>query len=79
MIHGAYGARKPDASCMKDGQCIRNYSKPFNLETQFGEDGYPQYACPNDGQTFTDSRNRVYDNTTNVTNLVYPEALANLF
>jgi len=62
MIHGACGARNPDASCMKDGQCIRHFPKPFNPETQFGEDGYPRYAHPNDGRTFTDSRNRVHDN-----------------
>ena len=62
MIHGAYGGRNPDASSMKDEQCIRHFPKLFNPETQFGEDGYPQYACPNDGWTFTDSRNHVYDN-----------------
>ena len=48
--------------CMRDGKCSKYFPKPFNPETWFGEDGYPKYSRPNDGQTFSDSRGNVYDN-----------------
>jgi hypothetical protein len=62
MLHGICGASNPRASCMKDGNCSRHFPKSFNPETRFGEDGYPEYARPNDGRTFTDSRGQIYDN-----------------
>jgi len=33
--------------------CSKHYPKDFCEETHFGDDGYPQYARPNNGCTFT--------------------------
>jgi hypothetical protein len=62
MLHGPCGADNPNAPCMRDGKCSKYFPKPFNPETRFGEDGYPEYSRPNDGRTFSDSRGNVYDN-----------------
>jgi len=59
MLHGPCGA--PDhvsAPCMEKDvnqayHCSKHYPKDFCEETHFGEDGYPQYARPNNGRTFT--------------------------
>jgi hypothetical protein len=62
MIHGSCGPTNPNAPCMQDGKCSRYFPKPFNPETRLGEDGYPEYARPNDGRTFSNSRGHIYDN-----------------
>ena len=49
MLHNLYGATYPNAPCMQDGKCSKQYPMPFNPETQFGDNGYPDYARPNDG------------------------------
>ncbi|XP_046660821.1 uncharacterized protein LOC124354421 [Homalodisca vitripennis] len=51
MIHGPCGNLNPTSSCMKDRQCTKRYPRSFLLETQTGQDGYPQYKGrkPEDG------------------------------
>ena len=44
MLHNLYGATYPNAPCMQDGKCSKQYPMPFNPETQFGNNGYPNYA-----------------------------------
>jgi hypothetical protein len=61
MLHGC-GDGNQNAPCMKEGKCIKHFPKPFNLDTRFGEDGYPEYARPNDGRAFTDSNGHIFDN-----------------
>jgi PIF1-like helicase/Helitron helicase-like domain at N-terminus len=59
MVHGPCGA--PDhisSACMvKDAnqqyRCSKHYPRDFCEETHFGEDGYPRYARPDNGRTFT--------------------------
>jgi hypothetical protein len=41
---------------------VASYLKSFNPKTQVDEDGYPLYAQPNDGQTYTNSKDEVFDN-----------------
>ena len=52
MVHGPCGTAKPDAKCMVDGHCSKRYRKEFCENTQFGDDGYPKYARPNNGRSF---------------------------
>jgi hypothetical protein len=61
MLHGC-GDGNRNALCIKEGKCTKHFPKLFNSDTQFGEDGYPEYACPNDGQAFTDSNGHIFDN-----------------
>jgi hypothetical protein len=51
MLHGPCGAAKPGAPCMKDGKCSKHFPKEFVEHTIYGENGYPQYARPNNGRT----------------------------
>lgn len=57
MVHGPCGAEKPNAKCMADGRCTKKYQE-FCETTHFGDDGYPQYARPNNGHCY-DNRNVV--------------------
>ena len=52
MVHGPCGNEKPDAKCMVDGHCSKHFRKEFCENTQFGDDGYPKYARPNNGRSF---------------------------
>ena len=61
MLHGPCGADKPNAPCMVDGRCSKNYPKQFNEHTIYGQNGYPQYARPDNGRT-VEKNNHVYDN-----------------
>ena len=61
MVHGPCGAEKPNAKCMADGRCTKKYPKEFRETTHFGDDGYPQYARPNNGRYFEKNGHR-YDN-----------------
>ena len=47
---------------MVKGQCSRHYPKDFCPETSLGQDGYLEYARPNDGRTYTNSRGHTCDN-----------------
>ena len=68
MLHGPCGAAFPDSPCMvrnKDGKlaCRAGYPKPFNEKTTLQQNGYPNYARPNNGRTFKKKKsNFVYDN-----------------
>ncbi|KXN90268.1 hypothetical protein AN958_04576 [Leucoagaricus sp. SymC.cos] len=61
MMHGPCGDRFPNACCMVNGRCSKQYPKPFNSETLYGEDAYSRYARPEDGPTFTKA-GFTYDN-----------------
>ncbi|KNZ73372.1 hypothetical protein J132_07670 [Termitomyces sp. J132] len=60
MVHGPCGAAKPNAKCMVDGKCSKKYLKEFQEATQY-ENGYSQYARPNNGRFF-DKNGYCYDN-----------------
>jgi hypothetical protein len=49
MIHGPCGRDNPNASCMKDGRCSKNYPKNFQDETIFDESGFVLYKRRNNG------------------------------
>ena len=61
MLHGPCGADKPNAPCMVDGKCSKHYPKEFSETTVYGENGYPQYARPNNGRTVV-KNGFTYDN-----------------
>ena len=45
MVHGPCGHLNPACSCMKDGQCSKNYPKrPLRPATNINVNGYPEYA-----------------------------------
>ena len=62
MVHGPCGADYPHAKCMVNGACGKRYPKDFLETTQFGEDGYPQYARPNNGREFVGHAGYIYTN-----------------
>ena len=61
MLHGPCGNEKPNAPCMVNGKCSKHYPKEFNDQTIYGENGFPQYARPNNERTVT-KNGHVYDN-----------------
>ena len=62
MVHGPCGRDHPHAKCMVNGACSKWYPKDFLEHTLFGEDGYPQYARPNNGRVFTNHAGHTYTN-----------------
>jgi len=61
MVHVVLG--HPSSVCMVDGVCFKALSKAVSGQTLFyGDDGYPEYARPDNGRTFTDRRNNPHDN-----------------
>jgi hypothetical protein len=62
MTHSPCGPEHPNASCMVDGVCSKHFPKEFCPETRFSEDGYPEYARPDNGRTYTNSRGQTFDN-----------------
>jgi hypothetical protein len=38
---------------MRDGTCTKSFPKPFQAETEAGDDSYPIYARPDNGRTAT--------------------------
>jgi hypothetical protein len=52
MVHGPCGVLNPHAPCMKDNKCIHGYPKAFQQYTTMDHDGYPHYACPDDGRCY---------------------------
>jgi len=46
MVHGPCGPGKPSARCMVNNVCSKHYPKTFREETLYGDDGYPEYARP---------------------------------
>jgi hypothetical protein len=59
MIHGPCGGLSPNAPCMKDGICSKNYPKPYAEITTDATSGYPIYRRRNNGQTFRKPRTNV--------------------
>lgn len=53
MIHRPCSTLNPSALCMKNGHCMKRYPKAFQEHTMTTDDGYPSYAHPNDGQSFS--------------------------
>jgi hypothetical protein len=53
MVHGPCGKWNPDSPCMKDGKCTKKFPKAFQAETVIRHDGYPVYARPNDGRSYS--------------------------
>ena len=51
MLHSPCGTAKPKAPCMVDNRCSKHYPKEFIENTVYGENGYPQYARPDNGRT----------------------------
>jgi len=62
MAHGPCGPGKPSAVCMVNGVCSKHYPRDFQPDTVFGDSGYPEYARPDNGRTFTDRRGYIHDN-----------------
>lgn len=52
MVHGPCGALNPNAPCMDNGRCTKNYPKPFQAQTMIDQEGYPRYFRPDDQRTF---------------------------
>ena len=61
MVYGPYGAAHPNAKCMVDGRCSKRYPNEFQETTLYGDDGYLQYARPDNGHFFEKHGHR-YDN-----------------
>lgn len=62
MVHGPCGRDYPNAKCMINGACSKRYPKDFLESTLFGEDGYPQYARPDNGRVFVNRAGYTYTN-----------------
>ncbi|OBZ78054.1 hypothetical protein A0H81_02325 [Grifola frondosa] len=63
MLHGPCGPAHPNAPCMSENAtCSKRYPRDFCEETTMGEDGYPVYARPNNGRTFTNAKGQVFTN-----------------
>ena len=52
MVHGPCGDKECKAKCMADGKCTKHFPKDFCEQTVYSENGYPLYACPNNGCSF---------------------------
>jgi hypothetical protein len=71
MLHNLYGATYSNALCMQNTKCSKQYPMLFNLETQFGNNGYPNYARPNDSQTFSNLKGHFFNNQSVVSHNLY--------
>ena len=49
MIHGPCGNFNLSVPCMQNGKCTKGYPKAFQQNTCTTKDGYPLYACPDNG------------------------------
>ncbi|KAF5349437.1 hypothetical protein D9758_014620 [Tetrapyrgos nigripes] len=61
MVHGPCGAHDSQACCMEKGRCTKYYPKSFQQFTTFDDDGYPNYARPDDGHAY-EVRGQMVDN-----------------
>ena len=59
MIHSPCGIDNPNAVCMVNGQCQKNFPKQFREETDANIDGYPAYRRRNNGESFQVGRHQV--------------------
>ena len=53
MVHGPCGYINASAPCMRNGHCTKGYPKAFQDFTTTNDDGYPSYARPNDGRSYS--------------------------
>ena len=55
MIHGPCGSQNLNSPCMDKNTniCTKNFPKPYNANTTFKSNGYPQYIRSNDGVKIT--------------------------
>ncbi len=51
MMHGPCGAMFPNAPCMEDGKCKKQYPRKFQSEMVTDVHGYPIYRCKDTGRT----------------------------
>ncbi len=51
MMHGPCGSAFPNASCMEEGKCKKQYPHKFQSETVTDVNGYPIYRHRNMGHT----------------------------
>ena len=49
MLHGPCGEFNPNSPCMVDGKCKAGYPREFREHTTMSEDGFAQYARPDNG------------------------------
>lgn len=52
MMHGPCGVLNPNNVCMKDRKCRSSYPKSFCLETEVGDDSFPNYRRRDDNQRY---------------------------
>jgi hypothetical protein len=50
-MHGPCGVAFPNAPCMEDGKCKKQYPRKFQFETMTNVNRYPIYRCINTGRT----------------------------
>ena len=55
MLHGPCGSINPEMVCMEEGNCSKEFPKPFQAETVNTGDGYPKYKRSQDGPTIQKS------------------------
>ncbi|HEV7738464.1 MAG TPA: helitron helicase-like domain-containing protein, partial [Chlamydiales bacterium] len=53
MLHGPCGPEYPNAPCMKNGVCSKNFPKRFQEATICTPNAYPAYQRRNNGRVFT--------------------------
>ena len=58
MLHGPCTPER----CMENGQCKKHFPKSFCEQTQMKDDGYPEYARPNNGRTVEKANNVIFTN-----------------
>jgi len=51
MMHGPCGATFPNAPCMEEGKCKKQYPRKFQSETVMDVNGYPIYRHRDTGRT----------------------------
>ena len=52
MIHGPCGCRNPNAPCMEEGVCTKNYPKEFQENTLLQDGAYPKYRRRDTGEVW---------------------------
>jgi hypothetical protein len=62
MIHGPCGRSHSRSPCMDNGECTKNFPKPYEVETRENVDGYPRYRRRYSVQQY-EVRNFLVDNS----------------